>query len=108
MAMPHQRRSPSPGSEMPARNPRTPSFRRSGPNPSARTPVRIGNTPKLFVPGLLDSLGILPRVQVALSLAQVAPRAKYYYLAPKAMTLAITAGYRSNMDSSPEPHASRS
>src|SRR5260370_17616469 len=63
MAMPQQRRSPSPGSEMPACNPRTPSFRRSGPNPSARTSVRIGNTPKLFVPGLLDSLGILPRVQ---------------------------------------------
>src|SRR5215469_9044922 len=80
------RRSPSPGSEMRACNRHTPSSRRYAPGPRAQESVHIGNTPKLFGPGFLDSLSISLVCQVALSLTQAVDLAKYHYLALKAMT----------------------
>ena len=57
--MPRRRRSPSPGSDIPACNCRTPSSQRSAPGQSARTSVRIANRAKLFALRRFDSFGIL-------------------------------------------------
>src|SRR3981081_3888190 len=88
---------------MPACIPRTPSFRRSGPNPSARTSVRIGNTPKLFVPGLLDSSGILPRVQSRTKPSASGSPRQVLVSSPEGHDPHEAAGYAPNIDNSLEP-----